>query len=156
MILRRDRHGLRIDRQRAGGGRDHIVRRHVFRAVHDLPAFRDRVVPFRRVGNVRRAACRGSNERIAAEQRALRDRDSRVCQRRAVIRLFVGRRRDRDRHRGVRHRQLAVHRGNGVVVRVARRELIALEHIHNRALAREGNAPRHHRADRVAADKARN
>ena len=154
LILSRDRHSLRIDRQRAGFGRDHIARGHVLFAVHDLVARLDRVVAFRRVGHVRHAARGFRYQLVAGQQLAARHRHCGVLMRAAVVGPLVACRRDRDRHRGVLHRQLAVLRGNGVVAGRTARELIALHHVVDRALARERDAAFNNCADLVIADQA--
>ena len=95
--LARQRHAALGDRQRAGDCRDRVVRRHVLRAVHDLVARRDRVVPRRRFGHVRHAARRSRRQRVAREQAAARYRDRAVRQRSPVVLLAVARRRDGQR-----------------------------------------------------------
>ena len=156
LALYRDRHGLRVDRQRAGDRRDRVVRRHVFRAVHDLVARLDRVVPRRRFGHVRHAAGRSRYKSVARQQTAARYSDRRVRVRVSVIGPRLACRRDRDRHARRRHRQLSVHRRHRVVVRVARGEGVARYLVRYRALARERDAADHNRADRIGAHQTGN
>ena len=152
--LRCHRHSLRVDRQRAVNRRDHVVRRHVFFAVHDLVAFCDRVVPRRGIRYVRHAAGCGSYQRIAGQQLAARHGNRIVAVRTAVIRPRLARRRDRDRHGRFRHGQLAILCRDGVVPRRAGRELVARYHVIYRALARERDAAFHNRSDRIRAYQA--
>ena len=154
LVLRRDRHGLRIDRQSAGFRRDHVVRSHVLFAVHDLVAFRNGVVSGRGISHVRHAAGGGRHQRIARQQAAFGHGHGRVCVRSAVVGPFLARRGDGDRHGGLRHGQLAVYRRNGIVAGRSSGELIALHHVRHWALAGEGDASRHHRGDRVVAHQA--
>ena len=154
LVLGRDRHGLRLDRQRAGLGRDRVVPRHVLFAVHDLVACLDRVVARRGVRYVRRASGRFRHQYVTFEQLAGRYRHFRVRQRRPVVRLLVVGSLDGDRRGGVRHRQLAVRCRNGVVPGCAGRELIARDLVLYRALARERDAAGDHCRDLVAADQA--
>ena len=116
LILGRDRHVLRIDCQCAGHRRDLVALGHVFFAVHDLVACGDRVVAVSRVSHVRHAAGRRRYQLIPGQQFAARYGHSIVAVRAAVIRPALARRRDRDCHRGVHHRQLAIRRRYDVVV----------------------------------------
>ena len=154
LVLRRDGHSLRVDRQGAGDRRDDIVRGHVRPAVHDLIARRDGVVPRCGLRHVRHAARRLGDQLVAGEQRAARQRDRRVRMRAAVVGPLLARRRDRDRRGGVRHGQRTVRVAYGVVRGRAGRERVARHHVRHRALAREGDGTGHRRADRVAAHEA--
>ena len=151
---RRHRHSLRVDRQRAVDRRDGVVRRHVFLAVHYLVACRDRVVPRFGIGHVRNTASRSRYQCVTRQQAAAGHGDFGVLVSTAVVRPFLRCRRDRDRHRGIRHGQLAVRRRYTVVARRAGRELITCQSVRHRALARERDAARHDRSDLVIAHKA--
>ncbi|MPM86186.1 hypothetical protein SDC9_133271 [bioreactor metagenome] len=149
-----DRHSLWQDRQCARDRRDRVVRRHVFRAVHDLVAIRDPVVAVRGIRHIGHAAGRRRHQGVAREQFACRDRHACVLVRRSVIGPAIASRRDRDRFIGLCHRQRAVQLCDTVVARDARRERIALHFVLYGALAWERDAPFHHRRDRIRPDKA--
>ena len=119
--------------------------------MHDRVAFSDRVVARCCISHVRRTAGRGRYQSVAGQQFAARYGHFRVRQSIAVVGLAVARRSDRDRHFGLRHRQLSVHRSDAVVTGCARGELVALNHIRYRALARERDAAAYNCADRVVA-----
>ena len=154
LVLGRDRYGLRIDRQRAGFSRDHIVLGHVLFAVHHLVACCDRVVAIRRISHVRRAARRSRYQLVASEQFTAGHGHLAVRQGASVVGLLVARRRDRDLHGGLHHRQFAVFSGYAVVAGCSGRELVARQLVRYRALARERDAARYDRFNRVVAHQA--
>ena len=149
-----DGDGLRFDRQRAGLGRDDVVLSHVDLAVHDLVAFGDRVVARRGVGHVGGRAGRGGHELVAGEQLALGHGNRGVSQGGAVVGLGAVSGLDGDGLLGLRHRQLAVHLGDGVVAGRTRSERVAVNHVRNRALTRERDRAGHGRGDGVSAHEA--
>ena len=151
--VRNDLQRRRIDRQGAGHGRDRIVISHVYRAVHDLVACSNRVVPCRRIGHVGRAAIRCRNQGITRQQRTFGHRHFGVLMRTSVVRPCLARRRDRDCCTRVRHGQLAIRRRDRVVARRPGRELIAHQLVRHRALARQRDAARHYCSDHVTADQ---
>ena len=57
-----------LDRQLARYRRDRVVRRHVFRSVHDLVSIRDRVVPICSIRYVRCASCSFCHQLITCKQ----------------------------------------------------------------------------------------
>ena len=146
-------HGSRGDLQRSRYGVDHVVRRHILRAVHDLVACGNRVVARRNVVHIRHAAVGVRHQRVARQQVAARHRDGGVGQRSAVVDHAVACRRDGDEHFSFRHRQLAVRLCDAVVAGRSCRERVAFHRIRHRALAREGDAAGHCRGDGVSADQ---
>ena len=122
--------------------------------MHDLVPCRDRVVTFCGIRHVRRASFRRRYQSIAGQQASARYGHRRVRQGCAIIRLAVVSCRDRDRHRCIRHRQLAVFCRYRVVAGSSLRELIALEFVRYRALARQRDASGHYCSDRIVTHKA--
>ena len=106
LVLRRYRYSLRIDGQLAGHRRDHVVRGHVFLTVHHLVAFSNRVVPFRRVSNVRHAARRARYQFVTSQQLARGHCYCLVRMGFSVVCPFLVCCCDRDRHCGLHYRQL--------------------------------------------------
>ena len=152
--LARQCYATRIDRQLSSYSRDRVVCSHVLFAVHHLVARRDRVVARRSIRHVRHTTSRFRYQLVAFQQLAARYRYFGILMRAAVICPFIDRCRDRDRHARVRHRQLTVHLGYGVVACRAARELIARYNVINRALTRERDAARHGCSDLIAAYQA--
>ena len=142
---------LRLNRQRAGRRRDHVVFGHVYVAVHHLKAFGDRVVAGRGIGHVRNIAGRRRRQGVAVEQRAGGHGHIIVAVCRSVVGPFVAGRGDGDLPLGLGHGQLAVRFGNGVVLCVSAGESKALQLVHRRALAREQDAAGYNRFDRGVA-----
>ena len=154
MVLRRNCNLCRVNRQSTGFRRDHVVRRHVFRAVHDSVAWRDRVVARRRLGHVRHSTRGLRHKHVTVHQGSARHRHCGVAVSSSIVRPISTARRNGDRHGGVRHRQLAIGCRHCIVGGIARCERIARHLVRHRALARVRDAARHHRADRVAANQA--
>ena len=152
--LRRHRHGLRIDCQLTIFSCDRVVFGHVFRAVHDLVAVRDRVVTIRSVSHVSHAAGRCRYQFITSQQSTACYGNFCILVSRSIICPFIARRCDRYRHFGFLHGQLAVCGCHCVVAGCASCELIALQLIRYRALTRERNAASDYCCDSIAAYQA--
>ena len=150
IIFRGNRHGLRVDRQRSVDCSDVVVLRHVLSSVHDLVAFRNRVVARCGVRYIRHAACRCRHQFVSAQKFAARYRYDFILMAVSVIGPFLACCRDRDLDFRLLHRQLAVRRCYAVVSCCSCRELIGGYHIRYWALPRESDRSRYYSADCVA------
>ena len=153
--LGRDGDGCRVDGEGSCFGSDHVVGSHILVAVHDLVARGDGVVALGGVGHVGDGAGGGGNEFVALEQLASGHGDSIVAVNGAIIGPALASSRDGDFLGGGLHRQLAIHRGDGVVAGRALGELVGLHLVGDGGLGREGDGALDDRGDGVVAHQAR-